>query len=220
VTDVNGSSDHIPDGIEPLVGYRAWAYQLEGPNALLHPLNGTLTDAPNPWAGADAGWVVATCKYANLTLDNLDPRGRLIGEAIDISHVGHGRVPGERCTCGFYSMKTLPALEPMCRFVREWAMARGASGAILGRVDLAGKIIDHDFGYRAERARVAQVIPFEADLENGRRLARMLGVALGDPVAWGGPDVPTPDPTQPTSPPDGSSSVRRRVLDWVRDVAA
>jgi hypothetical protein len=103
--------------------------------------------------------------------------------------------------------------------VLDYAMARGASGAVVGRVALAGKIIEHDLGSRAERARVAQLIPFEADLENGRRLARMLEVALGDPVAWGGPDVPTPDPTQP-SPPDGSSSIRRRVLDWVRDVAA
>jgi hypothetical protein len=218
VSRMHGSSDRIPDGIEPLVGYRAWAYQIEGTSASLYPpVSGTLANvpAPNPWAGAESGWVVASCWRTSFDHEELD------GVPIDRSHLdGHGEVPEELCECGFYSMKTLPSLLETAGIARCMIQARDEQlGCILGRIQLAGKIVEHDLGYRAERARIAQLIPFEDDLENGLRLARMLGVPLGDPVACDGPDMPTPDPTQP-SPPDGSSSVRRRVCDWVRDVAA
>ena len=36
----------------------------------------------------------------------------------------------------------------------------GIDQVVLGRVALSGKVIEHDFGYRAERARIAELIPF------------------------------------------------------------
>jgi hypothetical protein len=206
VTRVLRSSDRIPDGIEPLVGFRAWTYAFEGTSAALYPVATMVPDGPTPWAGAESRWVVASCPNADL--------GLLDGSHQGLTRTSHGEVPDERCTCGFYSMKTLYGLLQQVQIPRE---VGGTEGGILGRVELAGKIIEHDLGYRAERARIAQLIPFEADLANGIRLAEILGVDLGDPVRpW---PHPTPDGAPP-SPPDGASSLRLRVGDWVQDVAA
>ena len=211
---MEGSLDRVPDGVEPLVGYRAWTYALDGPSASLHPVGGHVDDdpdAPNPWAGAEAGWVVATCKDTNLDPDYLDEIEALAGCQIDRSRFHDpGDVPGEECTCGFYSAKTLLALLEMVGFSRDTPGKTAA--CMLGRVELSGKIVEHDFGYRAERARIAELIPFEADLAIGTHLATTLGVALGDPVRLR-PYVPTSDPIPP--PPEGPSTPRLRVGDWV-----
>jgi hypothetical protein len=93
---------------------------------------------------------------------------------------------------------------------------RADCGWILGRVELAGKIIEHDDGYRAQKARIAELIPIEGDEPNGMRLAALLGVTLGDPVAV----VRLPSPPSRWLPPDGPSTPRLRVRDWVQEVAA
>ena len=89
-------------------------------------------------------------------------------------------------------------------------------GWIFGRVELAGKIIEHDDGYRAQRARIAELNPVEGDDRNGFHLAALLGLPIGDP----GPVVATLSPNPPWSPPEGPSTPRLRVREWVQDQAA
>jgi hypothetical protein len=196
-----GSLDRIPDGIEPIVGYRAWLYGISGPRAKLHPLgtSGTEVTTASPWDGAESGWVVASCARG------CDPT----------------RVPGELCTCGFYSVKTLLILLQMFGSFTDPAFEfEPGSGCVFGRVELAGKIIEHDDGYRAERARVAELIPFEGDITNGIRLASLLGLGLGTPIASNMQLPPPPPPPPRLFPPNGPSSLRLRVREWVLDLAA
>ena len=84
--------DRIPDGIEPIVGYRGWIYALHGTRPQLHPMRpcGHAT-GPSPWDGAESGWVFASC-----AADPGDPE----------------HVPGWSCTCGFYATKNLPQFLP------------------------------------------------------------------------------------------------------------
>jgi hypothetical protein len=77
--------DRIPDGIEPILGYRVWIYALHG-CAELHPTRSFgHAIGPSPWDGAESGWVVASCGA-----DSVDPE----------------HVPGWNCTCGFYATKS------------------------------------------------------------------------------------------------------------------
>jgi hypothetical protein len=198
---MDGSLDRIPDGIEPIVGYRAWYYAMDGPVAKLHPLGalrGGVT-TPSAWDDAQSGWVVASCAMG-----------------CDPTHV-----PGEFCTCGFYSVKTLLELLQMFGVSMDCFPEFGPeSGWIFGKVELAGKIIEHDDGYRAERARVAELIPHEGNKTNSSRLANLLGLRLGNPIP-SSMELPPPPPGPPRRfPPNGPSSVRLRVREWVQDAVA
>jgi hypothetical protein len=183
--------DRIPDGIEPIVGFRMWFYTLHRSRPQLHPIR-PLWNAtcPSPWDGAESGWVDASC-----TTGPVDPE----------------HVPGWGCTCGFYATKDLAAFR-MFPILMDLPHADGV-GWIFGRVELAGKIIEHDYGYRAQRARIVELNPVEGDERNGFHLAAFLGLPIGDPV----PVVAT---LSPWSPPEGPSTPRLRVSEWVQDQAA
>jgi DNA-binding CsgD family transcriptional regulator len=171
------SAARTPDGIEPLVGYRMWQYARRSGRGRLHSLNcsGRRWRFDScPWEGAESSWVVASC-----TLHDRP------------SHVA----PAENCSCGFYAMKTLEGL--------FWEMLNWMSaedGKVLGRIELAGKIIEHEHGYRAEKARIAELIPVQGTERDVMRLATRLGLPTGQPVA---PRVFEPTP---------SSEVAMRVL--------
>ncbi|HET6791336.1 MAG TPA: hypothetical protein VFI35_07090 [Actinomycetota bacterium] len=53
------------------------------------------------------------------------------------------------------------------------------NGVVFGRVELAGKVIEHETGYRAERARIAELIPTTTDGGSTLSLARRLELPLG-----------------------------------------
>ena len=189
----------VPDGIEPILGFRMWLYTLTGSlhrTCIRSPLRGDGV-ASSPGDGAESGWVVASCGA-----DPVDP----------------GHVPGWKCTCGFYATKSRSTLEDaLFLLVTRSRRAGGETrGWILGRVELAGKIIEHDDGYRAQKARIAELIPIEGDEPNGMRLAALLGVTLCDTVAA----VRSTPPPPWWLPPDGPSTPRLRVREWVQDVAA
>ena len=158
--------NRIPDGIEPIVGYRAWYYSIDQRGARLHPLfqswSGVRSRASD-WEGASWGWVMATCSH--------DARSW---------HVA----PEEQCTCGFYAISTL---QPVAEHVAWLDVTRPfgpgcTSGVILGRVELAGKIIEHEWGYRAERARIVEFIPLAGTERSVMILAARLGVPIAEPV--------------------------------------
>jgi hypothetical protein len=71
------------------------------------------------------------------------------------------RIPGETCSCGFYAMKSLDMLREPTEV-----------NIIFGKIAMAGKVIDHEFGYRAELARILALIPLEGrDRREGVGLA-------------------------------------------------
>jgi hypothetical protein len=54
--------------------------------------------------------------------------------------------------------------------------------AVAGRVHLAGKIVEHELGYRAERMRIAELRPFRGTEPTVARFAQCLGVPAGEPI--------------------------------------
>jgi hypothetical protein len=187
----------VPDGIEPIVGFRAWLYNLSRPRPHLYPLCSRGDEvASSPWDGAESGWVVASC-------------------GADLADPGH--VPGWQCTCGFYATKSQSTLEGLFFLVIAFAERDADCGWILGRVGLAGKIIEHDDGFRAQKARIDELIPIEGDEPNSMRLAALLDVPLGDPscgqtTASPAQVVPAERFIDPTTPSWGVGSGRSRLV--------
>lgn len=170
---IRAGADAIPDGIEPLVGYRAW--RLDG---------GKLRSIV--W---DYEWVpgenVATCQFGmhHVSLDLLearqridscdDPveRGRLI-TLVDHFTTEASRSPERNCRCGFYAM-----LRPEDILEQVKAMD---GDFVLGRVLLWGKVGKYSQGYRAEKARIDAIFRPADPLARWRihRVARNYGVKV------------------------------------------
>jgi hypothetical protein len=95
---------------------------------------------------------------------------------------GRHSAPGEECTCGVYASKDLNIAIALAG---AFGLPRGESEpprAVFGLVQLAGKVIEHDDGYRAEHAWIAQLLPFEGFSRGTESVARVLGVPVGDAV--------------------------------------
>jgi hypothetical protein len=193
------SWDRIPDAIEPIVAYRLWFYELGEQRAELLPFS-SAGAGPRPkkerWACAGARWIVASCLLC-----------------FDWAH----QAPVEECTCGFYAMDSLTRLiEQTGPLLYVPLGAWLDPGVVLGRVELAGKVIEHEHGYRAERARLVELIPIEGSEASVTRLAHKLGVTVGNPVQL--PDHPLDSPphrprTTATASP---SSPRMRIKEWLQ----
>jgi hypothetical protein len=167
----------VPDGISPIPAYRAWRYVFDDLAAALHPIGGA-ADGDSPWLGAASRWVNATCPWEWPTT--------------------HEQVPEETCACGFYSVKWLSTLRQMFPY--------GGSDLVLGRVLLSGKVIEFESGYRAERARIIELLPWRGTENDVARLAVCVGAPVGrsvDPLELEPPDL---DPSTP----------RRPLRGWVR----
>jgi hypothetical protein len=167
-------SDRIPDGITPLVGYRAWQVAEEATGLVFYPLS----HRSREWVDAPRGWAVARCP--------LDDEARLNASRFHagwLDGVAHD-APGESCSCGFYAMKELhPHLVRLVAYARRAELTPRSQGTfVLGRVELAGKVIEHARGYRAERARIAELIPLRGTERAVESIARRVGVGVGSPV--------------------------------------
>jgi hypothetical protein len=150
-----------PDLIEPIVGYRAWRYTLsEGVHLL--PFNGAAALWPkSEWDDAWEAWVTSSCRVPRV-----------------VTHLA----PDEDCTCGFYAVKSredVGAYTPGLIYQLGGTREDGGDGAVFGRVLLAGKVIEHATGYRAERARITELIPTTTDAGTTLALASRLGIPLG-----------------------------------------
>jgi hypothetical protein len=156
---MNGRWARAPDTIQPIVGYRAWSYTISGRRARLFPLGSVVDDdEQSPWDGGWRGWVTASC-------------------SLPASESGHV-APEEDCTCGFYATKSLDDFpEIVASTILQAAGDR--MPVVMGRVELAGKVIEHESGYRAERARVAELIPIIDDVGITLRLASRLDLPIG-----------------------------------------
>jgi hypothetical protein len=184
-------SPRIPDAIEPIAAYRAWFYSIEGRTAQLYPLAGPpVSSLGNAWEGAGSTWVTASC-----------PR---FGSS-------NHEVPSEDCTCGFYSLKELElAVAHAEMFYFMATQGRGHGQVVLGRILLSGKVIEHDLGYRAERARIVELIPFHGTERSIMVLADRLGVGMAPAVEPSSQEevlrelagAPGPPPTHAQPPAD------------------
>ena len=194
-----------PDSIEAISAYRAWFYSIEGTSAQLFPLSGSMMGSD--WEGAGARWVTASC-----------PR---FGSA---SH----EVPSEGCSCGFYSHKELDLAVSHAGILHLSTQGQAPVQVVLGRILLSGKVIEHESGYRAERARVAELIPFRGTERSIMVLAHRLGVGMAPAVEPGSPEelfdlVGTPPSRRRRSPqasPDPLRSPAAGVLAIVGLIAA
>jgi len=176
--------ERVPDAIEPLIGYRAWYFSVEHHAASLFPISNPDPSGWSAWNGANDRWVSAAC-----TLDQRQVPLESVRRCLERirSKLGYPpgacrsfplfplsphTVPGERCSCGFYAMKALETvIEPQ------------AGDVILGRVELAGKVIEYTDGYRAERARITQLTPVAGTEQQAMRLANRLGLPMTTPIA-------------------------------------
>jgi DNA-binding CsgD family transcriptional regulator len=147
------AQDVVPDAIEPLSGYRMWTYGSISWRAGLHAMN-CLGAGDCPWERLDRGWAWASCR-------------------LDGTH----DAPEDSCSCGIYALPTLPAV------VREVLPLIGSGFPIVaGRVELAGKIIEHERGFRAQRARIAELITIEEPTPELMRLGAYRSLQLSRSV--------------------------------------
>jgi hypothetical protein len=113
------------------------------------------------------GWLAATCERAQ------------------------HRAPHEACSCGLYSAKDINTVLMLAAL-----SMLGGPVTILGRVHLAGKVIEHDDGYRAERARVIEILPLSGSRPDAEAVATRYGVPLGEEIpAEAIPDLGIPADT-------------------------
>jgi hypothetical protein len=154
--------EHAPDAIEPITAYRVW---------LVAP-DGTLSSFSRETMWPPGGWLEARCL-----------RGR------------HD-APRERCGCGVYGAKDLNyvltmAVQALPEFAARIGMElpdpipgeKPRPVPVLGRVHLAGRIIEHDFGYRAELASLAEILPLPGFDQWTDVVAGLYGVPVGDPIS-------------------------------------
>jgi hypothetical protein len=174
--------ERVPDAIEPLIGYRAWYFAVDRHGGSLLPIGTPDPSGWSIWDGAQKGWVSATCRRrADFGQAPLDALGRclcrqqfalglrsMLCPDCDDPHLP----PGDYCSCGFYAMKTLISVEEP-----------SGPHVILGRVELAGKVIECSTGFRAERARIVDLTPVVGTEREAMRLANSLGLPLTGPVA-------------------------------------
>jgi hypothetical protein len=166
--------ERAPDGIVPLVGYRMWLVRDEDEEPVFFPLS---HPSPN-WKGATRGWVSASCWVgSDEFLASLDDEFAWDGP-------NPHRAPGEGCSCGFYAMKELDGQLLHVAAMAAHGVDRTGTDevSVLGRVELAGKVIEHELGYRAERARIVELIPLRGQKRTVEAIARRAGVAVGRPV--------------------------------------
>jgi hypothetical protein len=177
----------VPDGIEPISGYRCWSYSVTPVGVSLFPLRGfgAGLSAGSPWAGAESRWVQARCIgasplwYPLQVLREVEAMAPGADPALTLGDPVH-EVPMEDCSCGFYAMRDLDRV-PVDMGLFGMPFER-AQLYVLGRVLLAGKVIEHANGYRAERARIAELIPVTGTERTVAGLAAVLGLPMGAPI--------------------------------------
>lgn len=77
-------------------------------------------------------------------------------------------VPGVNCTCGIYGFKVLPDGPPFDR-----------DSLIRGRAEFSGIVIEHELGYRAQRARILEL--WAHDFKTAAALERRYGCLVHTP---------------------------------------
>jgi hypothetical protein len=119
----------------------------------LHSLNNEVQWQPDEWT-------VARCRWTGHT------------------------APHEGCTCGLYAAKSFELAMAIAAGVLTTTSPGDSmpTTAIVGRVQLAGKVIEHARGYRAEHARVVEILPIEGRSRLTESVASRFGVPVGEEI--------------------------------------
>lgn len=142
----------VPDLTDAVEGWRAWGVPRTMPRYGVPPKLYSVTYGNYYWAPRKA--MVATCSYRCDAED----------------------VPGEQCSCGFYSAKTLEHL--MSMGYHQYDAEANGYYHVVGQVANWGKVIEGSQGWRAQKAYPKKLyVPFEA-----WPLAKPLSKAYGVPV--------------------------------------
>jgi hypothetical protein len=142
----------IPDMITPIEAYRLWKFTIRADGSWLSPIA-----AKGPaW---QPGWNTATCQTAPVPL-------------LSAPH----RAPAEGCACGLYGRMELDVAPS------SGILDQSLWGEIAGKVELAGKVIEHEEGYRAERARLVELIPLPHQIVQAAILSMAYDVRISK--AW------------------------------------
>ena len=150
----------VPDQLEEILGWRAW--QVVGPEQTPRLASVTaLSSAKRRDEVVDAIWPTARWFYARC------PHGHVEG------------VPVESCGCGLYAANSLEQLIAL-----GYGQYGGIENKVVGQVGFAGKVIEGDQGWRAEKGRIVRLwIPFERWAALGDRLAAAYDVPC-EPAQW------------------------------------
>jgi hypothetical protein len=155
----------VPDAIEPVTAYRAWRYVPQDMRASLHPMARRPGEAWLPDA-----WTEARCLA-----------GGLSAYVIRSHDLGHHQAPREGCTCGLYAMKNLDDL--VAELLMLGLPAMSSAGIVVGKVELAGRVIEHELGYRAQYGRVVELLSAPGVLEAPFAAAASYGVPVSNELA-------------------------------------
>ncbi len=75
------------------------------------------------------------------------------------------KAPEYHCVCGFYAYKTIE----YCRRELPFPLRDGIYQHIFGEVELTGKVVEHEYGYRSEKAQVRKLILSLSHEYHGRK---------------------------------------------------
>ena len=157
MTSMVSKEARAPDYIAPIVAYRAWTCFSNDRLVGLFPLSqsGLLGEILCfDWEGAWSDWVTASC------------------------HQKDHAAPDEACSCGFYALKSVEEAAEVAVSHPWSSLLVEGEDRVMGCVQLAGKVVEHASGYRAERARVAELIPTTSDGGITRSLASRLSLPV------------------------------------------
>lgn len=177
-----GVAPRIPDGFEPLVGYRAWILE-----------DDRLTSTAYSHAWSTEGPEVATCKeteshHVSYELYRLRERASLLSEGPEAEEVQAqiaeamsyaARSPERNCNCGIYAVNKVDQIGQR---------VGTRPGLVYGRVRAWGKIATYEHGFRAEKVAIEALYLPKSFI--GRRKVKRVAKVYGVPVEKPGKDVP------------------------------
>jgi hypothetical protein len=142
----------VPDIMGTCEGWRTWEVDEELPPFGTAPRMTSVTHHDYFWA----------------------PRREMRAEC-DLDRHGPETVPDEGCTCGFYSAKTLEHLQSLGYIGK---VGRAGKVPVVGRLNLWGKVIECDQGWRSEYAYPAELYVPHCNWKLGVRLRDAFGVPV------------------------------------------
>ena len=118
----------VPDGIEPIVGWRYWGCETPG---------------------GETAWLTSINRFSTW------PAGRATKARCSYAPIHGPEVPHESCTCGVYAVSDLETLKEVADPI-EGAAGEGRR-VVVGTVAIWGRIVPGEWGWRGEHAYPTQL---------------------------------------------------------------
>ena len=174
-TEGAGSGLGIPDGFEPLVGYRAWVITQDG--GLKSTAHDTVWSTDGPEVATcqqfrDGHHVSVDLFLLRQEIDRVPEEQRpAVLANIDRAIMDARRSPERNCMCGLYAVTDIKNLG---------SRISQSSGLVYGRVKAWGKIAEYTEGFRAEKAQIDALFLPKGLIKRYqvRRIAKKYGVPV------------------------------------------